>query len=223
MDNKIIIAIVAVAVIVIAAVAVLATPQQPQPSADSVTYYGNGGTYNGQNSLVSKTETVVPFVFEKDGYHMVAWNTKADGSGTTYLPDERVNFGTALYAQWSDANTISTVNLNPSIFNLFLGTKGSAELVSFDEGTKEIPSGDAILVIKAAKSSDTISFDDGWIVIESGNTKNLIKFNIEGEGVTLGDVHSLEISVPAMYIDINQDGKNRQVSMDISFVHNTHN
>ena len=222
MDNKIIIAIVAVVVIVVAAAAVLAmSPQQPQPAADSVTYYGNGGTDHGQTTVSSKLETVMPFLFDRDGYHMVSWNTKADGSGTAYYPDDPVAFGTALYAQWSDKNTISTINLYPSVFSLFLGSKGSSDLVPFDSGSKDLASSDAILVIKPAHTSDKMSYDGTYIIIESGKTKNLIAFNIQGDGVTLGEPKVLETTFPAMYIDLNQTGKNHQVSMGISFIQNT--
>jgi len=225
MDNKIIIAIVAVVVIVVAAAAVLAmSPQQPQPAADSVTYYGNGGTDHGQTTVSSKLETVLPYFYERDGYHMVSWNTKADGSGTAYYPDDPVAFGTALYAQWSDGNTISTINMFTSVFNLFLGSKGSSDVVSFDSGSKDLAATGAILVIKPVNTSDKMSLsEDGWIIIESGKTKNQVKFNIEGEGVTLGSISVLETTFPAMYIDLNQTGKNHQVSLEINFEQNTPN
>ena len=225
MDNKIIIAIVAVVVIVVAAAAVLVmSPQQPQPAADSVTYYGNGGTDHGQTTVSSKLETVLPYFYERDGYHMVSWNTKADGSGTAYYPDDPVAFGTALYAQWSDGNTISTINMFTSVFNLFLGSKGSPDVVSFDSGSKDLASSDAILVIKPKNTSDKMSLsEDGSIIIESGKTKNQVKFYLEGEGVTLGSISVLETTFPAMYIDLNQTGKNHQVSLGIIFEQNTPN
>ena len=41
--------------------------------------------------------------FTADGAQFIGWNTKADGSGTSYQPGDTVTFGSSdivLYAQW---------------------------------------------------------------------------------------------------------------------------
>ena len=94
----------------------------------AVTYYGNGDddnsdntgyVENGDNHILSKnTSDAVPY-FVKTGYHLIGWNTQADGKG------EHLNLGTSVliladkdfYAEWKqntytvafDANTTDTV------------------------------------------------------------------------------------------------------------------
>jgi hypothetical protein len=99
MDKKIIItAIVAVALVIVVA-GVYGITNNGHDSQD-VTYNGNGGTYEGENTFVVSNETVIPNVFTNSGYTFSEWNTKADGNGETYAVGEEISYGTVLYAQW---------------------------------------------------------------------------------------------------------------------------
>jgi uncharacterized delta-60 repeat protein/uncharacterized repeat protein (TIGR02543 family) len=78
----------------------------------SVTYNSNGAdsgsvpvdtTYYPQNATVTVLGNIG--ILEKNGYSFVGWNTKADGSGSTYRPGQSFPMGTAnviLYAMWSE-------------------------------------------------------------------------------------------------------------------------
>lgn len=63
-------------------------------------YYGQEVTI-GQYDQIDEA-TTDPTTFTKDGYRLSGWNTKADGSGYSYLTGETVKLtnSTVLYAQW---------------------------------------------------------------------------------------------------------------------------
>lgn len=75
-----------------------------------ICYHGNNddGTGSMRNQLVvNGTPTkLTPSNFSRPGYGFAGWNTEADGSGTTYGPEETVNLeypsfsGIILYAMW---------------------------------------------------------------------------------------------------------------------------
>jgi uncharacterized repeat protein (TIGR02543 family) len=80
----------------------------------TITYNGNGsaeGNVPATASYISGTQTVASSNtgnLVKTGYTFTGWNTKADGSGTTYLPNAIFDMGIeniTLYAKW----TISTI------------------------------------------------------------------------------------------------------------------
>ncbi len=87
---------------------------QWKPNTYTIKFNGNGSTSGSTASLsmtydVAKNLTANGFV--KSGYHFTGWNTKADGSGTSYYNKQSVknltttNGGTVtLYAQW-DTNS----------------------------------------------------------------------------------------------------------------------
>ncbi len=71
-----------------------------------ITYLGNGGAgktlddtaYRIGDDVVAKANE-----FTREGYTFDSWNTKADGSGTRYIPGDVVNMtgDITLYAQWT--------------------------------------------------------------------------------------------------------------------------
>ena len=67
---------------------------------------------------------------ERDGYRFIGWNTKADGSGTSYSVDDKVIITTdlALYAQWNDG---VTYELNGGVTNEYGWTNASDMFDSF--------------------------------------------------------------------------------------------
>ena len=103
-----------IAVIVVVAIAVtiggiiFALPGGEQ-SVKGVTYHGNGGhTDAGDDTWKITNDTVIPCIFESDtGRVFKEWNTKADGSGTTYQKNDHVEDGTDLYAIWYQHKILS--------------------------------------------------------------------------------------------------------------------
>ena len=89
----------------------------------SVKYHSNGGTGTIQNQIVySGTEFILSAnVFTREGYTFNGWNTKADGSGTSYSDLQTISGITSdlnLYAQWK-ANTYKVVfNANNGVGNM---------------------------------------------------------------------------------------------------------
>lgn len=68
-------------------------------------YNGNGGTGSMEMQTVAATATAKDSEFTREGYNFAGWNTKADGSGTTYAVGKEIskpaNSKTlTLYAQW---------------------------------------------------------------------------------------------------------------------------
>ena len=68
---------------------------------------GGGGTMSAQVFEHSVAQTLTENNFTKTGYTFTGWNTKADGTGTSYIDKQSVTFthvndgeSIALYAQW---------------------------------------------------------------------------------------------------------------------------
>lgn len=81
-----------------------------------VTYNANGGS--GAPSAQTKTYganlTLSSTLPTRTGYNFVSWNTKSDGSGTTYQPGGTytANAAATLYAQWTKKTYAVTYNAN---------------------------------------------------------------------------------------------------------------
>lgn len=75
-------------------------------NAWNVTYNGNGSGATGvpatQQKIANTTLTLSSTEPTRPGYDFISWNTKADGTGTTYAPGASytANAALALYAQW---------------------------------------------------------------------------------------------------------------------------
>lgn len=86
--------------------------------AYSVSYNANGGTGTMTDSnspyFMNSTVTTKTNTFENGGQTFTGWNTKANGSGTSYAEGETFSIteNTTLYAQWASATTVAT----PSIY-----------------------------------------------------------------------------------------------------------
>ena len=79
-----------------------------------VIYHANGGSgaMTDPNSPYKKYDTVqaANCGFKYNGMEFVSWNTKADGSGTTYLPGDKfyITETTELYAIWKKVSNPTT-------------------------------------------------------------------------------------------------------------------
>lgn len=78
------------------------------------------GSMDDQEFTYGTAQNLSANAFTKDGYSFVGWNTKANGTGTSYTDEQRVNNLTTengaeitLYAQWT-ANTY-TITLNSDL------------------------------------------------------------------------------------------------------------
>lgn len=91
-------------------------------SGKSVNYDGNGSTFGEVPVDTSKYSTGASVTvlgnegeLFKPGSLICAWNTKADGSGTNYMPDKTIQMGVSnitLYAKWADKWTKTFYDLD---------------------------------------------------------------------------------------------------------------
>lgn len=83
---------------------------------------GGAGTMSATTLDEEETTAMVKFnQFVRKGYHFTTWNTKADGSGTTYKEGEIITVEsgtiTTLYAQWAAEDYLSP---DPEVFSYTL-------------------------------------------------------------------------------------------------------
>ncbi len=84
----------------------------------TICYDGNGADAGAMEDQTGERGTVVtldPSNFSRTGYGFAGWNTKADGTGTNYGPQQRFALpksgGTILYANWIESTgTLQTWN-----------------------------------------------------------------------------------------------------------------
>ena len=107
----------------------------------TITYNANGGNESNQTQEVKygETWTTKDKIFTKTGYTQVGWNTKADGSGTTYslkkLQKAKKEGNLTLYAKWKVNTYTITYNANggsgaPSSQNYTYSNSGTITLSS---------------------------------------------------------------------------------------------
>lgn len=86
----------------------------------TVKYYGNNATTGTMADTTYTYDTLKALrknTYERNGWKFISWNTKADGSGTSYTDQKSVKNLTStnngvvnLFAQWNKAPEITTVN-----------------------------------------------------------------------------------------------------------------
>ena len=106
---------------------------------------------DGSGDLSAKTKTVYlhknyPRPFDKDifvrkGYELVSWNTKADGSGTSYKVDENIpaTEDITLYAQWKGIVKVSISSISAVLSELDVST---IENVEYFKKSPQLPAGE---------------------------------------------------------------------------------
>lgn len=123
-----------------------------------------------KTKTVRKGKTVELYTPSKDGYKFVQWNTKSDGSGSSYDSGEdvKVNKDLTLYAQWKKDNTIYVESIT---------IKGSSN----------------VAINKTAQMTATVSPSDSgnkevtWLV-ENGTGSATIDSNGLLTGISVGTV-----------------------------------
>lgn len=116
---------------------------------------GGNGTMSALNMKYDKAEMLSKNTFTQSGYEFLGWNTKADGTGTSYTDEQSVmnltsenNAEITLYAQWKDVevptgkisigtNTWST-SLNNITFNLFFREAQEVKITASDNSGQPV-------------------------------------------------------------------------------------
>jgi hypothetical protein len=115
-------------------------------STNSVTFMENGGTGYMASQLGSTSAQLSTNTLTRTGYSFSGWNTKSDGSGTSYSDGAAFNFATAssmLFAQWAIApptvslGVTSTATYRSS--NTLTATINSGGTYTFFDSGKRIP------------------------------------------------------------------------------------
>ena len=100
----------------------------------TVTFYANNGTNNSttQGMPDSIAMKLNKNTFTKTGYTFTGWNTKADGTGTSYTDEQSVSLSNdlTLYAQWEINKYTITFNSNGGTGTL------NPQQVSYNTSTK---------------------------------------------------------------------------------------
>lgn len=103
----------------------------------TVKFNANGGSNppSNQTKVHGSALTLASGKPNRDGYEFLSWNTKADGTGTTYASGATysANAGVTLYAQWKSITYIITFNANG-------GTGAPASITVNGGGTTTLPS-----------------------------------------------------------------------------------
>ena len=90
---------------------------ETEPVNYTLSYNANGGSgiMSSQTVTEGQAAKLKTNTFTKTGYYFTGWNTRADGSGTSYSDGAYATFygNTTLYAQWEKyADPVITVNQN---------------------------------------------------------------------------------------------------------------
>ena len=107
------------------------------PVSYNVVYNANGGsgTLIDTNSPYHSGVTVLVLEnnFTKDGYTFKNWNTKADGSETSYSAGDRfsINSNVTLYAQWEEVSTPPVVQKVTVTF--YIGNEGVYKVIEVNK------------------------------------------------------------------------------------------
>ena len=142
-----------------------------------------------------------------DGYHFTEWNTKADGTGTSYQPNEKfiITESTTLYAQWAaNTNTQYTVEFYYQSNGSYSETANSSKKYTGTTGATAVVS-----------EADKIPTEPGYVF--DANASNVLQDTISGDGslvlkvyfkqqftVTInGDSHVQSPSVTDSVVDWN--------------------
>lgn len=186
------------------------------PNTYTIKFDGNGST-SGSTASMSMTYDVAKNLtangFTKSGYHFSGWNTKADGSGTSYYNKQSVKNLTAthgatitLYAQWDTNSYTIAFNGNGNI-----GGTTSSMTMKFDVAknlnkngytktgytfskwnTKANGSGTNYTNQQSVKNLTTVNGGIFYLYAQWTPNTYTIKFN--GNGATSGSTASMSMT-----------------------------
>lgn len=133
-------------------------PVPPTPTTYTVSYNANTGqgTMVDSNSPYASgaTVTVLSNTFTKEGYTFDGWNTRADGTGTSYVSGQTfiITGNTTLYAQWEEIPVVVT-------FTMSYSNNGGEGTMTDSNSPYE--SGATVTVLSNAFTKEGYNFD-GW-------------------------------------------------------------
>ena len=187
MSQKIIVAVLAaVVVIAVAGVALfMMNNNVDEIPSDGILYDGNGGKLSGgETTYKSHTTTVETCSFQKEGYHWVVWNTKADGSGTDYSENSIAPAKTRLYAQWSNANVFFGSNDNADYISIFVADSDGSNEVNIDNGYAPVSSTSVFIVKPQTGVTLKIHVDGQSVIAEKADGKMDIEYSTGITGIS---------------------------------------
>lgn len=163
--------------------------EDSSPSTYSVTYNANDGTgtMSDSNSPYNSgsTVTVLENLFTREGYTFTNWNTKADGSGTSYNKDDTftINSDITLYAQWKE-NVVPSipVDCDGNYYDFSFTEIGSVGWISDYKEHIIVYTNDSIIFTSADKQSGTITdipvTKGSDIIIKARNNGKISSINL---------------------------------------------
>lgn len=194
--------------------------QWKQDTTEAVTTYkitfnanGGSGTMLSMTCYDGVSYTLSANVFTKDGYYFAGWNTKADGSGTSYLDGASVAVkdNMTLYAQWKQVQTNYTILFNAN------GGSGSMSSLTAINGvaitltanqftrtdytfkswnTKADGSGttysNKASVTDLASANGSVTLYAQWTKVTSESTTYTVKF--DGNGASSGSMSDMTVT-----------------------------
>lgn len=186
------------------------------PNTYTIKFDGNGST-SGSTASMSMTYDVAKNLtangFTKSGYHFSGWNTKADGSGTSYYNKQSVKNLTAthgatitLYAQWDtnsytiafDGNgntggTTSSMTMNFDVAKNLNKNGYTRTGYTFSKwNTKANGSGTNYTNQQSVKNLTTVNGGTFYLYAQWTPNTYTIKFN--GNGATSGSTASMSMT-----------------------------
>lgn len=112
------------------------------PADRTLSYNANGGTGTAPTAQTGPTNAIVSVAantFERSGYSFTAWNTAANGSGTSYAAADPYALTNAasqtLYAQWAPVTYTITYNSNGGTGSAASDTFTVLNSATLDDGT----------------------------------------------------------------------------------------
>ena len=194
--------------------------KKPEEWEATIKYTLNGGSGSISNDTAKETASTHEFTVKKpegisrDGFQFTGWNTKSDGTGTTYAAESKIvvtkeNPSNELFAQWKEVKKwTGTIKYNAN------GGSGSIaeqkqEVTDKDKVTMTIKGIDGITNsgytfshwnTKSDDSGKKYSANTSWDATEKENTLELyaiwkkvdpwkatVKYNINGGAGTIAD------------------------------------
>lgn len=173
----------------------------PTPTTYTVTYDGNGKT-NGDvpedDSSYEEGDEVTVLdntgSLARTGYTFSGWNTEADGTGDSYVADEKFTMGTAdvtLYAKWTlnlsthSAGTYETA-VGSGGYGLTLKTYSGRDYEIYTFNTSKLYAGssetssDGKEMLTAVANTD-VAPSDGWLLVRPNAVNNGGDYNSPDE------------------------------------------
>jgi uncharacterized repeat protein (TIGR02543 family) len=178
----------------------------------SIAYWNNdatGGTAVVDTNLynVGSQATVKENTWLRYGYTFIGWNTKADGSGTSYQPGDSipVDADIDLYAQWSENPHVAvTIKANSGEFtydgqpHTISGFEGIGE-----DGRKEITVGNETYILDVSGMTATATATDAGTVETTISGKYRI-LDAQGKDMTNNVASPLKVTIEPGTLTINK-------------------